>query len=330
MFFKNLFHGKFPVNLSKFCQMRFNSLLFRFLPFSVSRHYIGVLGKLYYLLNWQEKELIEQTISYVFRRKMDARTLKGKIKETFQGIFDHYHEKLYVAYSRFQKCFRFLKKRVRFVGEESLKEALQTGKGVILVTGHFGAVEFLPGALAVNGYPASMICRFQTDRLRTSLIERAERINLDLIDADSDHIFLAALKALKQGRILITECDEFEEWRPDDRQNHYFLNCKLPSDRSLEILRKRSGAPVISALLKREGQRNYSLNLTPMGNGASPAAMPVSAQCLRTLEAEVEACPQQWYQWKKFGKIIKSRLEVEHDRQESGYLAPEIGIPVAD
>jgi lauroyl/myristoyl acyltransferase len=300
------------------------------LPFSVSRHYIAVLGKLYYFLNWQEKELIEQTISYVFRRKMDPRTLKGKIQETFQGIFDHYHEKLVVAYSRFHGCFRFLKKRVHFVGEESLKEALQTGKGVILVTGHFGAVEFLPGTLAVNGYPATMICRFQTDRLRTSLLQRAERVHLDLIDADSDNIFLAALKALKQGRILITECDEFEEWRPDGRQNHYFLNCRLPSDRSLEVLRKRSGAPVISALLKREGQRNYSLNLTPMGNGTSPAAMPVSAQCLRTLEAEVEACPEQWYQWKKFGKIIESRLEVEHDRQESGYLAPEIGVSVAD
>ena len=45
-------------SLSRFLQLKLNVFLFRFLPFSISRWYIATLGKLYYLLNWQEKKLI--------------------------------------------------------------------------------------------------------------------------------------------------------------------------------------------------------------------------------------------------------------------------------
>jgi len=328
MFSKSRFRKFFSVSLSKFLQMRINSFLFRFLPFAISRYYLATLGELYYLLNWREKRLIRQAISHVFRHKLEPVVLEGKIRGTFTGIFDHYHEKLFVAYSHFRNLLKFLTKQIRFAGEKKLQEALEKGKGVILVTGHYGAVEFLPGALAINGYPASMICRFQTNRLRESLVQRAQAVNLDLIDADDGNIVLAAMKALKAGRILITECDEFDEWRPDPHRHSYFLNCQMPGDRTLDIICKRSGAPVITALMHRDGYQNYTLNLTPVTNGASSAS--ASEECLRVLEMAIESSPEQWYQWKKFGKMIKFRLEVEHDRQESGYLAPEIGVSVAD
>jgi KDO2-lipid IV(A) lauroyltransferase len=321
---------KISLSLSKFLQMRLNSFLFRFLPFSVSRCYVMVLGRLYYLLCWAERTLIRKTIKHVFRRKIPAPILKQKVKAAFKGIFDHYHEKLFVAYSNFPKLLKFLRSQVSFAGAENLQAALQDGKGVILVTGHFGAVEFLPGALALNGYPTSMICRFQTNRLRESMGQRAEAVGLNLIDADDGNIILAAMKALKAGRILITECDEFEEWRPDPHRDSYFLNCRLPSDRTLELLRKRSGAQVITALVQRQGKKQYTCNLTPVGNGASPVHPPIHEQCLSVLEGTVEDFPEQWYQWKKFGKLITSQVEAEYDRQENGYLAPQIGLSVPD
>jgi KDO2-lipid IV(A) lauroyltransferase len=328
MFSKSRFRKFFSVNLSKFLQMRLNNFLFRFLPFALSRYYLATLGELYYLLHWREKRLIRQAIGYTFKNRLEPGVLEEKMRDTFTGIFDHYHEKLFLAYSHFKRLLKFLKNKIRFFGEEKLQEALAAGKGVIMVTGHYGAVEFLPGALAAKGYPAAMICRFQTSRLRKSLTQRARVVDLDLIDADDGNIVLAAMKALKQGRILITECDEFDEWRPDPHRHSYFLNCQMPVDRSLDILRKRSGAPVLTALMERDGYQHYTMNLTPVANGDSPRS--TSEECLRILEAAIEARPEQWYQWKKFGKIIKSRLEVEHDRKESGYLAPEVGISLAD
>jgi KDO2-lipid IV(A) lauroyltransferase len=330
MFATKLRLPKFSLSLSKFLQMRINSFLFRFLPFSVSRAYVMVLGRLYYLFNWKDKTLIRKTIEHVFKRKIPAPILKKKVKAAFQGIFDHYHEKLFVGYSHFPKLLKFLKKQVTFAGKEHLQAAVKNGKGVILVTGHFGAVEVLPGCLAMNGFPTSMICRFKTNRLRESLGWRAESIDLHLLDADNGNVILTAMKALKQGQILITEVDEFDEWRTDPHRNSYFLNCRLPADRTLELLQKRSGAQVITAFMRREGNQEYTCDLTPVGNGAFPAAMPISDQCLSLLEAAVEDNPEQWYQWKKFGKMIKSHFEVEYDRREAGYLAPEIGLSVPD
>ncbi|MHB9072692.1 MAG: lysophospholipid acyltransferase family protein [Desulfobaccales bacterium] len=322
---------RFPkLSLSKFLQMKLNNWLFRFLPFAVSRCYIMLLGRIYYLLNRKEKALIQKTIYHVFKRKLSGPMLKQKIKEAFAGIFDHYHEKLFVGYSNFPKLLKFFKTQVRFAGEEQLRDALKQGKGVILVTGHFGAVEVLPGALTMNDFPTSMICRFQTTRLRESLGKRAESIGLNLLDADKGNIILTAMKDLKEGRILITECDEFDEWRPDPRRDSYFLNCRLPSDRTLGLLQKRSGAQVVVALIKREGKKRYTCNLTAVGNGAFPAHMSLSDRCLRVLEETVEEHPEQWYQWKKFGKLIKTHVEVEHDNQETGYLAPEIGLSIPD
>ena len=321
---------KFSLSLSKFLQMQLNNFLFRFLPFSISRYYLVALGRLFYLLNWTERALIRKTIVHVFKRRVPAPTLDEKIQAAFKGIFDHYHEKLFVGYSNFPKLLKFLRSKIRFAGEEQLQAALEDGNGVILVTGHFGAVEFLPGALALNGYPTSMICRFQTTRLRESMGQRAEAVGLHLIDADEGNIILSAMKALKQGRILITECDEFDEWRPDPHRDVYFLNSRLPSDRTLDLLRKRSGAQVITALMERHGKNQYTCNLTPVGNGDFPAHLPIHEQCLSVLETAVEKHPEQWYQWKKFGKMIKSHIEVEHDCQETGYLAPEVGLSIPD
>jgi hypothetical protein len=95
-------------------------------------------------------------------------------------------------------------------------------------------------------------------------------------------------------------------------------------------LQKRSGAQVIKALVERQGKKRYTCNLTPVGNGASPVFPPIHEQCLNVLEKPVAEFPEQWYQWKKFGKLVKSHFEAKYDRQEAGYLAPEIGFSLPD
>ncbi|MBM4284289.1 MAG: hypothetical protein FJ128_03420 [Deltaproteobacteria bacterium] len=315
-------------SLSKFCQMRLNVMLFRFLPSWFSRCYLRLLGKIYYLLNWKERKLIQATITRILGSDLEPAVLRRLKRRTFRGAIDHYHEKLFVAYSHFGRLVGFLRRRVRLEGAEALEEALAAGRGVILVTGHYGAVEFLPGALAVRNYPATMICRFQTNRLRLSMQERAGRVGLELVDSDGSNVLLTALKALKRGRILITECDEFEEWRPDPARQVTFLGNRLDADRTLEILRRRSGAPVVTALLRREGGRRYTLHFTPIAAPAATAAEPVGISCLKVLEAAVDADPVQWYQWRKFGTLIQPLTGRDDAHQESGYLAPEIGVSI--
>jgi Kdo2-lipid IVA lauroyltransferase/acyltransferase len=321
------FPWKFSLNLSKFCQAKLNVFLFRFLPFQISRWYLFQVGKLYYFLKKQEKGLIQAAVRHIFGGDLEPQSLKGLTKKTFQGIIDHYHEKLFVAYSNFPRLLRFLRNRISLQGEAELQEIVSQGRGIILVTGHYGAVEFLPGALAVRGYPATMICRFQTNRLKESLQKRAEAVGLQLVDAEDGNVVLAAVRALKSGRILITECDEFDEWRPAKGSKIRFLNCCLTGDRTLDILRKRSGASVVTALMQRNGRKSYTMKLTPVLNHLGEGEE-VGKACLRVLEASIQATPTHWYQWKKFAQMLDLKPEARHAHQESGHMAPELQVPV--
>jgi Kdo2-lipid IVA lauroyltransferase/acyltransferase len=303
------------LNLSKFFQMRLNSWLIRLLPFFISRYYLITLGRLYYYFNRKEKRLIEKTITFVLGKKLSDKELRRTIRETFRGIFDHYHEKLSLAYRPLTKERKYFAKKMSFEGEAVLQQALAEGKGAILATGHFGAVEFLPAALAFQGYKVAIICRFQTSRLRDSLVAKAKQVNLEVIDSDKGNCLLAALKALKQGRIIITEADEFDEWKTKDNHQISFLGAKLDYDRALDVLSKRSGSPVVSALVSRSG-KGYTLHLNRI-NTQGPATAKVGEQALELLEKICKLRPMQWYQWKKFGQMIAPQLETSYPQLEA-------------
>jgi Kdo2-lipid IVA lauroyltransferase/acyltransferase len=311
------------LNLSKFFQMRLNSWLIRFLPFFISRYYLITLGRLYYFFNRKEKHLIENTIAFVLERSLSNAELHRTMRETFKGIFDHYHEKLYLAYAPLKRVRKFFAKKMSFEGEAALQQALALGKGAILATGHFGAVEFLPAALAFQGYKVAMICRFQTSRLRDSLVEKAKQVNLEVIDSDKGNCLLAALKALKQGRIIITEADEFDEWKAKDNRQISFLGAQLEYDRALDVLSKRSGSPVVSALVSRSG-KGYTLRLTPVAS-QEPTPFKVGEKSLEILEEMCKQRPTQWYQWKKFGKMIRPQLEAALPQLHA--TAAPMGLP---
>ena len=52
-----------------------------------------------------------------------------------------------------------LESSMTVVGIEKLEKALEAGKGVLLVTGHFGNFERIPDWLSVNGYKISIVVR---------------------------------------------------------------------------------------------------------------------------------------------------------------------------
>jgi KDO2-lipid IV(A) lauroyltransferase len=303
------YRKKTQLNLSQFCQMHLSRLLAKRAPFCCSQLYLDCLGKLYYLTHPHEREVIRQTIRRVFGDRLEQLTLQQLFSRTFSGIFTHYQEKLFLAYAPESKVKTYLNKRLQVHGTEELQKALHVGRGVILVTGHFGAVEFLPGALGLNGYPAAIIVRPQTKELAVSLAQRAALINLTLIIPENGKVLPAALRALREGRILITEADEFEMWRVSESQTVNFLGFQIPADRTLEVLQKRSGAPLLTALVRREPKRRYTVDISSAS--PVPAYQEVSRQCLQVLERAIFGAPEQWYQWKEFGKVISARPE-EH------------------
>ncbi|MEJ2069747.1 MAG: hypothetical protein P8X58_04950, partial [Syntrophobacterales bacterium] len=95
----------------------------------------------------------------------------------------------------------------------------------------------------------------------------------------------------------------------------------------LDLLQRRSGAPVVTALMQRNGKKWYTMNLVPVYH--KPSATETTAQlCLKILEVSIQDSPSHWYQWKKFGQMINPNIETVDDYQASGSLALELQVPV--
>jgi len=297
------------VGISRFLQWRFNAYLMWALPYKWMRAYIRMLGKIYFYLNQKEKQIIRRNIRLALGRYNSESSIQQLIQRTFRGIFTHYSEKLFIGYTNLNRTFQFLRKNVSIEGLDLLDEALAQKKGVIFVTGHYGAVEFLPTVLGLAGYTLTMLLRFKTKELKRSLNKRirdAGDVRITLVDVtESRNVMFEAVKALKNNQIVITECDEFEKWRPCKRRHNRFLGREVQFDRSLELLQRRSKSPAIMGMFKRTPDGRYRLELHRLTSSEpQEKEEAISQKALNILEHYILEAPYQWYQWKDASYIL--------------------------
>ena len=289
-------------NLSRFFQSRWNIMFFRYFHPAILQAYIQLLGKIYYLINRREKMLIEANIRDFLSGRTE-REIEKITREAFRGIFQHYFEKMFSAYRSFTEVSRYVERHFRVKNLEVIEKALKKEKGVIVATAHFGAVEFIPWVLALNGFPVSVILEFNADLLKKALGEKVKIKNVELI-SESDgkgSVFFRALKSLKSGRILMTECDEVDKWHRRKSSTIELFGKTLYFDDTLNILSKRTGAPVVGVFLKRTGKNSYTLICEDVS-----VEKPVDNTAKNVFylwQKYVTESPEQWYQWKKWANM---------------------------
>jgi len=293
-------------DLSSFLQLSWNTWIFGTLPAWLSRGYLGLLGLMYFNLAAKEQKAIKRALDHCL-----AGVAPGRIWPKIRaGIIDHYHEKLFLAFKSYGTIRDNCLKRVAITNRHVLDQALAQGRGVILVTGHYGALEFMPGALAFRHYPLSVMVHCKTPRLRRILEDRSSRAGVELMDPKSGEVFFTALEHLKRGRVLITQCDEISMWRPYRDKTTQFLGLTVPLDRSMDILARKSRAEVVLGLVHRKGRRRYELELIrPEKHPAAAGQRNVSAQCLSVLSEHILKQPHQWYEWKKLVQFLPAQMD---------------------
>ena len=277
---------------------------------SIGRAWIGLLGRAYFFFNQKEKEEIKRNVCAVIQRVPNREPMNKIIQRTFQGIFAHYHEKLLAAHADYDKMCEFVRRNVKFEGKHLVDEALSQGRGLVLVTAHFGAVEFLPAVLALQGYRVTMVVRFKTERLKQILIPRVAPLGITLLDASNgEGVVFSACQALKSNQVLITEGDEFEAWRPYRDRLTPFLGYSSPLDRTLDLVQRRYDSPVIMGFVLRENGFKYRLELQDL-NGVPHVSevASLSQRALHTLEQYICSAPDQWYQWKDVRIILGPKI----------------------
>jgi lauroyl/myristoyl acyltransferase len=290
--------------LSGFLQSKFNVYLCLSLGWKWARIYVRLLGALYFLFRQREKKIIEKSIGTVFASEKGFMELRRIQRGVMAGIVAHYYEKLFNAYCSDQASWRFFESRVIDEGLFAVREALSAGRGALLVTGHYGGVEFIPGYIGSQGIPVSIVVRFSSERLRRLSRRKGKRFRIRIIDADrTPNVLFAICRDLKENRVVITQCDEIDEWRPDKKGCISFLGRRTAPDRALNLLVRRACCPVIFCVMHRDPGFGYRFIARRQTESGAVSGDGVGTAGLKFIEALVYRYPHQWYQWPKFPAI---------------------------
>ncbi len=292
------------VGLSGFLQSEFNVYLCRKMGWQLAEIYVQLLGSLYFIFRKREKHVILDNLGAIFASERGRWVHRRLCRSVMTGIFTHYYEKLFNAYCTDEESRRFLGSRVVDEGLFAVREGLSAGRGVLLVTGHYGGVEFIPGFLGANRIPVSIVVRFASDRLRSLSRSKGKRFHIRIIDVDrTPNLFFAICRHLAENRVVITQCDEIDQWRAPEKARISFLGRWTAPDRALNLLVHRTRCRVVFGVMHRNPGLTYRFITRPAP--ARGVVNPPSAgdAGLKFIEQFIYRYPNQWYQWAKLPMI---------------------------
>jgi Kdo2-lipid IVA lauroyltransferase/acyltransferase len=288
------------MSLSRFFQSGVMPFVVRWTPSALGREIFQLLGRVYYhVADRREHRLIRRNIRDLLRSAW-KKSNDSVTDEVFSGIFDHYYEKLLLASKPIDYLDRFLKRRVALVHEDVISRAQERGRGVLLVTAHWGAEELIPAILYLRGYPVTVILETATERLRKTLEGQTAGRDVELLFAsDPQGILSRIFDALARGRILVTQCDEVDSWRRRKSRTIELFGHTLFFDHTLDFIASKSGASVAAVFCRRFPGLRYRLICEEIATDGA-LARNVAVRSLSLWERYTLEAPEQWHQWKKW------------------------------
>ena len=93
-------------------------------------------------------------------------------------------------------------------------------------------------------------------------------------------------------------------WKPTACKMMNFFGRRVPLDRGVELLHRRTGAPILLGLMERHGGLRYQLVFEqPQEHLAAPTGLGPDAQLLKRLEHYIYDAPDHWYIWNELNHL---------------------------
>ena len=185
-----------------------------------------------------------------------------------------------------------LRTRVRWTGLEHLRGALASGRGAILVSGHFMTLEICARLLCDEVPVAGMYRPHNTAAMEWAVKRGRLRYAFAMFGRDE---LRPALRHLKHGGVL---------WFAPDQDTLRGENVFVPffgvparTLTSTHQLARMSGAAVLAFFHRREADGSYTLEIKPpLEDFPSADASADTARVMAAIESMVRAAPEQ-YLW---------------------------------
>ncbi len=229
------------------------SKIFRSLPLKADLIIAKYLGKIFFIVNKKHKERAMINLKNSFPNK-NERELLNICKKMYENLVKVYMEFLYID----KLSTSYIKRKIRFVGEENLINALKKNKGIIIVTGHLDNWELLGTALVKNGYPLVALYHPMRNPYSDKFFYKLrKRTGMELVSMNE--YLKPSLKALNENKLLGLIADQ------DAGSDGVFVKffnqwASTPKGPAVFAIKKR--APVIFLAMIREKDDSHTLYIS--------------------------------------------------------------------
>jgi len=144
--------------------LNFCSLIIKFIPWRFLYAFAYFAGSLGFWIARKQRKIALESLTIAFGKEKSSQEIKKIAKDCF----------IFLAKSGLELMFlmdrpKLLKQHLQLVGKENLDSALAEGKGVILVSAHFGNFPLMMAYLSLIGYKIAGIMRPMRDPLAERL-----------------------------------------------------------------------------------------------------------------------------------------------------------------
>jgi Kdo2-lipid IVA lauroyltransferase/acyltransferase len=226
------------------------------------------------------------------RRCFGGERSPAEIRQLGRRSFEHVGMNVVEACRYLLRPTDVMLSRVRVEGREHVQAAAAHGRGVFVLTAHFGNWELLAAAHALAGLPLSIVTRPLDHPVLDDLAARfRRRSGAELIvKRQAVREVLTALKRRRMVGILLDQ-----NATRDEGVFVPFFGSPASTSKGLALLALRTGAPVVPIFLRREADGRHCVE---MGAALPPPedglVTTYTATFNRVIEATIRRAPEQW------------------------------------
>jgi KDO2-lipid IV(A) lauroyltransferase len=183
--------------------------------------------------------------------------------------------------------------RVELDGLEHLKAAADRGKGILVLTAHYGNWELLAAAHVLSIFRLSVVVRPLDDPVMDRVVERfRRRSGVELIaKRRAMHDILDALRRGRMVGILLDQNASRAEglFAP-------FFGIPACTSKALGVISLRTGAPVVPIFIRRRAGGGHHVEIEPIVPAPDDGDLThYTARFNSAIEVAVRRAPEQWF-----------------------------------
>lgn len=274
-----------------------------------------IFGYLWFHLIRVRRNVALENLRIAFRKEKPVSELRAIARRSFVNLALNVIESARLPLLTAEKAEAMIKTS----GEENLRKALEAGKGVIAVTGHFGNFDLLCCAYALRGFPLTIITKALRDRALNE-IWQSERARTGLRQVPIQGSARPVLRALREGGIAGFVIDQRP--LPDAAIIADFFGRPVLTTPAPAVFAERTGAAVLPVFIfRRPGGGHEAVIGEDLGfiRGAASRDEDIKLNMERynaCLEAAIRSAPDHWMwvhrRWRmppgfKPGKVVEGK-----------------------